>query len=64
MIRARSQSHDPIASVPFLDGVTRPVCLDPDGRQSVLGQDGEQVSGVWMLTDEVLEDTPVLVEGA
>lgn len=53
----------PIASVPFTDGVTRPVYVDPDGRQYVVGPDGEKVHGVWVLTDEVLEDAPLVVEG-
>jgi hypothetical protein len=36
----------------FIDGVTRPVFLDADGRQSVLDDDGQPIYGVWILIDE------------
>jgi hypothetical protein len=29
----------PIGSIPFIDGITRPVFLDADGRQYVLDDD-------------------------
>jgi hypothetical protein len=32
----------------FTDGVTRPVYLDPAGKQYVVGPDGERVYGVWL----------------
>lgn len=35
----------PIASVPFVDGVERPVYLDADGRQLVYDDDGMPVAG-------------------
>ena len=47
----------------FVDGIRRPVCADPDGRQYVLGYDGEKVYGVWLLVEEDACDVPVIVEG-
>ena len=44
----------PIAFVPFVDGVPRPVFLNADGRQYVLDDDGQAVYGVWVLIDEPL----------
>ena len=44
----------PIASISFVDGITRPVFLDVDGRQYVLDGDGQDVYGVWVLIDEPL----------
>jgi hypothetical protein len=41
-----------ISSIPFVDGVTRPVYLDADGRQFVLDVDGTPIYGVWVLIDE------------
>jgi hypothetical protein len=35
--------------VPFVDGVTRDVYEDADGRQWVAGYDGERVYGVWLM---------------
>ena len=36
----------------FTDGTMRPVCPSHDGRQYVLGDDGELVYGVWLHSDE------------
>jgi hypothetical protein len=36
----------PIGYRDFTDGARRPVYADPDGRQYVLGNDGEQVEDV------------------
>jgi hypothetical protein len=42
-----------IGVVPFVDGITRPVFLDEDGRQYVLDEDdGQPIYGVWLLIDE------------
>jgi hypothetical protein len=48
-----------IGRIPFVDGVTRDVYEDPDGRQWVAGYDGERVYGVWVAP----ADEPVVVEG-
>jgi hypothetical protein len=48
----------PIARVPFVDGIEREVYEDADGRQWVLGYDGERVYGVWVMP----ADEPVMVE--
>jgi hypothetical protein len=45
--------------VPFMDGVTRDVYEDSEGRQWVIGYDGVRVYGVWLLP----ADEPVVVEG-
>ena len=42
----------PIGSIPFTDGATRPVFLDADGRQYILGDDQNRVYGVWIYIDE------------
>jgi hypothetical protein len=42
----------PIDEVLFVDGITRRVYLDVDGRQYVLGDDGQPVYGVWIYVDE------------
>jgi hypothetical protein len=40
---------------PFVDGATRDVYEDADGRQWVVGNDGERVYGAWLLpADEPL----------
>jgi len=44
--------NTPVASVPFIDGVTRPFYLDADGRQYVLDNDGNPVYGSWIYIDE------------
>jgi hypothetical protein len=50
----------PIASVRFVDGVTRPV-YEESGRQYVYDEEGERVYGVWFLSPEE-GDEPVIVE--
>ena len=47
----------------FTDGGRRPVYADSDGRQYVLGYDGEKVYGVWSLIEEEACDVPVIAEG-
>ena len=42
----------PIAAIPFIDGRTRDVFLDADGRQFVLDAGGEPIHGVWIYIDE------------
>jgi hypothetical protein len=44
----------------FTDGTRRPVHADPDGRQWIIGDDGERVYGVW-LPEEDAADKPVVV---
>jgi hypothetical protein len=43
-----------IGSIPFIDGIPRPVFLDMDGRQYVLDNDGNPVYGSWIYIDEPL----------
>jgi hypothetical protein len=50
----------PIGRLPFADGVTRDVYEDADGRQRVVGYEGERVYGVWVAP----ADEPVVVDGA
>jgi hypothetical protein len=50
-------SNGPIGSIPFVDGITRPVFLDADERQYVLDADGNRVYGFWINIDE-----PIIVE--
>jgi hypothetical protein len=38
----------PIARVRFVDGIERAVYEDADGRQYVVGYDGERVYGQWL----------------
>ncbi len=49
-----------IGRVPFVDGVTRDVYEEDDGRQWVVGYEGERVYGVWVAP----ADDPVMIEGA
>jgi hypothetical protein len=49
-----------IARVPFVDGVTRDVYEEADGRQWFIGYEREKVYAVWL----VPPDEPVVVEGA
>jgi hypothetical protein len=51
--------HRAVVRVPFVDGLTRDVFKDADGRQWVTGYDVERVYGVWL----VPADEPVVVEG-
>ena len=43
----------------LMDGLTRDVYEDTDGRQRVVGHDGERVYGVWLLP----ADEPLVVTG-
>jgi hypothetical protein len=43
--------NPPVATVPFTDGVARPV-YEEDDRQYVIDDGGERVYGVWILADE------------
>jgi hypothetical protein len=45
-------NRNPITSIPFLDGITREVFLDADGRQYVHDNDGQPVYGTWIYIDE------------
>lgn len=55
-------SPDPVvAHVDFLDDVRRPVYEQPDGRQYVYDNDGEQVYGVWFIPREEW-DRPIIVD--
>ena len=42
----------PIATVPFIDGTTRDVYFDLDGRQFLQDDDGTPIYGEWILIDE------------
>jgi hypothetical protein len=46
----------------FTDGVTRQVLEDDDGRQWVVGPDGEPVYGNWILTEGLVELAPIVVQ--
>jgi hypothetical protein len=48
-----------VGHVPFADGVTRDVYEDADGRQWVVGYDGERVYGVWLMP----ADEPTVIAG-
>jgi hypothetical protein len=39
---------------PCVDGVARPVCLAPDGRQFVIGHHGRRVYGLWVLAARLI----------
>jgi hypothetical protein len=43
--------------VPFVDGIERDVFEDADGRQYVLGRDGEKLYGTWLHP----ADAPIVV---
>ena len=51
----------PIGHRDFTDGTRRPVYADPDGRQYVIGDDGERVYGTWLLEHDGA-DEPVIIE--
>jgi hypothetical protein len=48
---------NPIGETQFIDGITRPVYLDADGRQFVLDDDSNRVYGFRINIDE-----PIIVE--
>jgi hypothetical protein len=54
-----SDANDPriIGCVPFTHGVVPDVYEDADGRQCVVGYDGERVYGMWLLP----ADEPLIV---
>jgi hypothetical protein len=57
----RSRHGDRVVGrAPFLDGATREVYEDKDGRQREVGYGGERVSGVWLAP----ADEPLMIEGA
>ena len=56
----RPEDSRVVGRVPFVDGVTRDVYEDADGRQWVAGYGGERVYGVWL----VPADEPVVVPRA
>jgi hypothetical protein len=41
-----------IGHVLLVDGATRPIYQQPDGRQYILNEEGERVHGVWMIPEE------------
>jgi hypothetical protein len=46
----------------FTDGVTRRVHSAPDGREYVIGHDGERVYGTWLVPESESEpDTAIIV---
>jgi hypothetical protein len=49
-----------VGRMPFVDGVTRDVYEDAEGRQWVAGHESERVYGVWLLP----ADEPVAVRCA
>jgi hypothetical protein len=53
-----TDSHT-LGRVPFTDGTERDVDEDEDGRQWLVGHEGERVYGVWLPP----ADEPVLVTG-
>jgi hypothetical protein len=48
-----------VGRVPFTGGTERDVYEDADGRQWIVGNDGERVCGVWVMP----ADEPLLVAG-
>jgi len=42
----------PIGETLFIDGTTRTVFEDADGRQFVIDDNGDRVYGVWVYVDE------------
>ena len=57
-----SDGDDPrvVGRIPFVDGASRDVYEDTDGRQWVVGYEGERVYGVWIMP----ADEPVVVRCA
>ena len=54
--------HSPVIGTRrFTDGVTRSVRQAKDGRQFVFDDNGAEVFGVWLPTDESLDDAPLIV---
>jgi hypothetical protein len=46
----------------FADGAEQPVYEGADGRQYVVGDDGQLVYGVWIIPQDAAADLPVIVE--
>jgi hypothetical protein len=51
----------PITYHDFTDGTRQPVHADADGRQCVIGDDGERVYGTWLPEVDGPEE-PVIVD--
>jgi len=55
-----------VANTEFVDGVSRPVFETPEGKQYVIGDDGEQYFGFWYMPreewDALFADRPIIVE--
>jgi hypothetical protein len=51
-----------IGSRLFTDGSCRDVFLGPDGRQYVLGDDGEAVPGIWLVPGHEQADRPLFLD--
>ena len=55
--------HSPVIGTRrFTDGVTRSVHQAEDGRQFVFDDDGAEVFGLWLLTEDALELAPLVVK--
>jgi hypothetical protein len=54
--------RQPVARIPFTDGVERDVFLDSDGRQFAADDNGDKVHGYWILMDDPYEPAIVDVE--
>lgn len=46
----------------FLDGVERTIYRDGQG-QYVIGNEDERVYGTWLVTDDVWDELPLIVDG-
>jgi hypothetical protein len=51
----------PVAFIDVPDGLSRPVYEEPNGRQYVIGDEGEALYGVWYIPQDD-SDLPVIVE--
>jgi hypothetical protein len=57
--RLKMNAHQ-IGVIPFIDGVTRSVYLNADGRQFVFDDDGKPIYGVWLHVDAPFRRRPRL----
>ena len=55
-----ASKRQPIARIPFTDGVERDVFQDKDRRQFVVDDEGDKVYGCWVLMDD--PDEPAIVD--
>jgi hypothetical protein len=55
-----ASKRQPIARIPFTDGVERAVFLDKDGRQFVVDDDREMVYDYWVVMDD--PDEPAIID--